>query len=454
MRVKSILTLLFVLSVFALQAQAGDLSQAVLAGGKGDLAKARQLLDQGADANEKDENQNTPLLWAATYGNAEIAKLLIEKGADVDARNKWLDTPLFLSIRKGNTDIAKLLIEKGADVNARDSAQWSTLHWAAYHGNTEIADLLIQKGVDVNTKNKFQDTPLLWAASQGKTEVARLLMKKGADVNAKDENKNTPAMRAEINKHIELAAMLRKADSVKSPVREASAAETNPAEAQRYFNRGLAAVEIAKTPDDYDLAISEFQKARTLDPARADIYYNLGLIQEKAGEFKDAASSLRQYLKLAPNSPDAETVRALVDKLEFKAEQVITDEEALDIFVSLTDSGRWQLNGITNATVFQNHAWIKSFSRSSQPGLQNRLFFEFRCGVCSPTSEGVCPGDALLIGKSVEFETFYCPCKGIECVFKYNYRLEVISRNKVKMLLKVRGYKGRTSEGTYEFVRR
>jgi tetratricopeptide (TPR) repeat protein len=286
-----------------------------------------------------------------------------------------------------------------------------------------------------------QADDLLEAANYNDIDMARQLLEQGADINDNDKVEKTPVM-------------LCQADSIKRPVRETSATATNPAEAQRYFNRCLAAVEIAKTPDDYDLAISEFQKARSLDPGRADICYNLGLIQEKAGKFKDAANSLRQYLKLAPNSPDAETVRTLVDKLEFKAEQVITDEEALDIFVSLTDSSRWQLNGISNATVFQNHAWVKSLSRSSQPGHQNRLRFEFPCGVCSPALKGVGQGDALPTGKSVEFETFYCPCEGIKCVFKYNYHLEVISRNKVKMLLKVRWYNGGTDVGTFEFVRR
>lgn len=54
-------------------------------------------------------------------------------------------------------------------------------------------------------------------------------------------------------------------------------------EAQRYFNRGMAAVEIAKSPDDYALAIKEFEKAIRLAPEWPDVYYNLGMVQEKAG---------------------------------------------------------------------------------------------------------------------------------------------------------------------------
>jgi tetratricopeptide (TPR) repeat protein len=58
-------------------------------------------------------------------------------------------------------------------------------------------------------------------------------------------------------------------------------AATVPKEAQRHFDRGLAAVEMAKTPDDYEEAIEEFRKAQALAPDWADVYYNLALIQEK-----------------------------------------------------------------------------------------------------------------------------------------------------------------------------
>jgi len=68
-------------------------------------------------------------------------------------------------------------------------------------------------------------------------------------------------------------------------------------EAQRLFDCGMAAVEMAKTPEDYDLAIEEFKKAQALSPEWPEVYYNLGLIQEKAGKYKDAASSLGRYLQ-------------------------------------------------------------------------------------------------------------------------------------------------------------
>jgi uncharacterized protein (TIGR02145 family) len=93
-------------------------------------------------------------------------------------------------------------------------------------------------------------------------------------------------------------------------------------EARRYFDRGMAAVEMAKTPADYEKAIAEFEKAKSLSPHWPDVYYNLGLIQDKAGMYSEAMENLRRYLLLAPNAKDAEAVRTLINKLDYKKEQI------------------------------------------------------------------------------------------------------------------------------------
>ncbi|TRZ88817.1 MAG: tetratricopeptide repeat protein [Methanosarcinales archaeon] len=100
-------------------------------------------------------------------------------------------------------------------------------------------------------------------------------------------------------------------------------AATVPKEAQRHFDRGMAAVEMAKSPDDYAAAIKEFEQAIRFAPDWPDVYYNLGMVQEKAGKYRDAITSLRQYLQLVPNASDATTVKSLINKLEYKAEPVL-----------------------------------------------------------------------------------------------------------------------------------
>jgi Tfp pilus assembly protein PilF len=229
-------------------------------------------------------------------------------------------------------------------------------------------------------------------------------------------------------------------------------------EARRHMDRGQAAVEMANAPEDYEAAIKEFKQAISLAPDWPAPYYNLGLAQEKAGKFREAVTSFEQYLRLAPNASDAKMVKSLITKLEYKAEQEITDDEALNIFASLADSNQWQLKGITNANLFSRDiGWVKWFRRSSEPGRQNLLEFEYFTMYNCPTLHGVCPGSALPMGKVVEFQTHYKLCEGDGCLSTYNYRLEIMSRNKVTMFLRVYRAKeigGGTSEASYEFVRR
>jgi tetratricopeptide (TPR) repeat protein len=122
-------------------------------------------------------------------------------------------------------------------------------------------------------------------------------------------------------------------------------AATVPKEAQRHFHRGLAAVEVAKTPEDYEQAIEEFRKAQALAPDWPDPYYNLAILQEKTGKLKEAVASFKQYLRLAPNAPDAAKIQEQIYKLEYKAEQVLSVPEIIDVLVSFLDGQKWQQDG-------------------------------------------------------------------------------------------------------------
>ncbi|MGA3333101.1 MAG: hypothetical protein ABSC62_02935 [Terracidiphilus sp.] len=75
-----------------------------------------------------------------------------------------------------------------------------------------------------------------------------------------------------------------------------------PEEAKRYFDRGMAAVETAKSPDDFASAIKEFEQAASLAPDWLDVYYNPGIVQEKAEKYSDAKRNLKQYLR-RPSRP-------------------------------------------------------------------------------------------------------------------------------------------------------
>jgi uncharacterized protein len=81
----------------------------------GDLAKARLLLDHGAEINAVDEEyRSTPLGLAARWGQREIAALLLERGADPNKSGAPWSTPLAWAQKKGHTEIEADLRRAGA----------------------------------------------------------------------------------------------------------------------------------------------------------------------------------------------------------------------------------------------------------------------------------------------------------------------------------------------------
>ena len=107
------------------------------------------LIEDKAEVNATDEDERTPMHFAALKGHADVAKVLIQNGADVNAVNDDNLTPLYYTARHGHVDVAKVLIQNGADVNAVTDNKWTTLHCAAWKGHVDVAKVLLQNGADV-----------------------------------------------------------------------------------------------------------------------------------------------------------------------------------------------------------------------------------------------------------------------------------------------------------------
>lgn len=101
----------------------------------------------------------------------------------------------------------------------------------------------------------------------------------------------------------------------------ARAADAVSDDARRHLIRGRTAVEMAKSPEDYRAAIEEFERAVQLAPQWADAYYNLGMVQARAGRIREAIANLKRYLELAPNASDAAQVRDEIVALEYRLER-------------------------------------------------------------------------------------------------------------------------------------
>ncbi len=82
----------------------------------GDVAKARLLIDHGADINAIDEEYcSTPLGFAARWGRLDVVNLLLEHSADPNKSGAPWATPLAWARKKGHADVDAALRQAGAE---------------------------------------------------------------------------------------------------------------------------------------------------------------------------------------------------------------------------------------------------------------------------------------------------------------------------------------------------
>ncbi len=101
-----------------------------------------------------------------------------------------------------------------------------------------------------------------------------------------------------------------------------------PEEARRFAVRGKAAIGDANSESEYAEAASEFKRALRAAPWWAETYYNLAVVQEKAGQLNEAIRSLKLYLLVAPEAKDFERVKDHIYELEFRQEKAQKDATA------------------------------------------------------------------------------------------------------------------------------
>ena len=142
----------------------------------GNIGRIEELLANGADINQRDNNDNTALHVAAEYGQEATVLRLIQTGARVNKRNYCDKTALHLAVEKGYEAIIGMLIEAGACVNQQDAYGRTALHLAV-------------RNIMAETRVNPQEMP--WAGRLHREAIVCRLIKAGTDINQQDDDGKT-----------------------------------------------------------------------------------------------------------------------------------------------------------------------------------------------------------------------------------------------------------------------
>ena len=208
-----------------------------------DVARARELIEAGADVNCADDTQQSAYLIAASEGYVDLLDLTLRNGAEIDAKDSYDGTALIRAAERGHADIVGRLVQAGIDLDHVNNLGWTALHEAIVLGDDgpDVADtvrVLVAAGVDISIpagrdgKTALEhaeergfdaivstlrtassevtdgDRQLLRAVSAGDTDAAAAALRGGADLEARDGNRRTPLLLAVTEDHLSTARLL------------------------------------------------------------------------------------------------------------------------------------------------------------------------------------------------------------------------------------------------------
>lgn len=120
---------------------------------------------------KRNHKGETPLHIAAIKGDAQAVKELLDQGADPNLKDNAGWTPLHEACNLGHLTVVEILVSKGALLNTPGYENDSPLHDAVRNGHSAIARLLLQLGASTNVLNLYGKRPADYAASREMLEI-------------------------------------------------------------------------------------------------------------------------------------------------------------------------------------------------------------------------------------------------------------------------------------------
>lgn len=185
---------------------------------KNHIKVVEALIKSGVDIDVTDDHGMTSIMTAALYKYNDIAKLLLRAGASFDQnmihlaigskdvefvdillqaganpndRDVFDKTPLLTAVNEGYNDIVSVLLDNGANPNLDPC-----IHAAINKGNNEALEMLLMYEADTEVLDNKQMTPLFKAVKNNDYASVQTLLKYKANV-----SRHAPIAQAVINEN-------------------------------------------------------------------------------------------------------------------------------------------------------------------------------------------------------------------------------------------------------------
>ncbi len=155
-----------------------------------------------------DNKGSTPLMIAALNSDDQTVRELIQQGARINARNDWGWTALLNATIKGNRPMVDYLLRNGASPHLADNDGRSPLMAAILNNHPDIVKILLTHKADVNKANRDGWTALSFAAWKGDVASVKYLLEANAFKQHQTSEGLTPLQLAQQGDHTEVINLL------------------------------------------------------------------------------------------------------------------------------------------------------------------------------------------------------------------------------------------------------
>eukprot|EP00047_Mylnosiga_fluctuans_P008273 m.257967 g.257967 ORF g.257967 m.257967 type:complete len:1108 (-) comp21211_c0_seq1:195-3518(-) len=154
----------------------------------------KEAAAQGQSIDPADQEDMTPLHWAAFHNRPKHAQTLIKAGANPRAPDMQGKYPIQWTAGNSTNETVKVLLPVSKDViNKADDEHRTLLHACVAESNAHVLTAVMKSsGVNPNVRDETDRTALHWAAAIGSADLVQALIKNGADDSLLDRNGASP----------------------------------------------------------------------------------------------------------------------------------------------------------------------------------------------------------------------------------------------------------------------